>query len=126
MAVVPRPIVDLPHPNSKAVAGLALNDRQQKAYRDVWLQVRNHGIPPDHVHHVGFSKLLGWRDLVQNELMAFISDTKDARLLLQVDEYCNGEEAHHWGPGGRLYYYLSKRNLRADRFERCELEGQFT
>jgi uncharacterized protein YwqG len=124
-AVVPRPIVDLPHPHSRAVRDLGLNEQQQKAYCDIWTEIRDDGIPRDHVSYVGFSKLLGWPGLVQSDLMAFDS-RKKKRLLLQIDKYCNGEKAHDWGPGGTLYYYLSQSDLRAGRFERCELEGQFT
>ena len=49
-----------------------------------------------------------------------------ARLILQVDAYCNGETAHGWGPGGSLFYVLPDADLRAHDFTRCELEGQFT
>lgn len=74
---------------------------------------------------VGFSKLLGWPDLVQSDLWRF--DTgDDARLLLQVDSYCNGEDVQSYGPGGSLYYVLSEPDLRAHIYERCEFEGQFT
>jgi uncharacterized protein YwqG len=124
-ALVPRPILDLPHPDSRAVRGLSLNKQQREAYFDVWLDVRAHGIPSDYASYAGFSKLLGWPDLVQHDLQRF--DTQDdARLLLQVDHYCNGEESHSWGPGGSLYYLLPERDLRAQVFEGCELEGQFT
>jgi len=50
----------------------------------------------------------------------------DARLLLQVDSYCNGEDTQGWGPGGSLYYVLSEQDLRAHNYESCEFEGQFT
>ncbi len=124
-ALVPRPILDLPHPFSRAVSKLGLNEQQQKSYFDVWLEVRDHGIPPACVGYASFSKLLGWPDLVQSDLWRF-QDEGDARLLLQVDEYCNGEELHGWGPGGSLYYLLADRDLRAGRYEACEFEGQFT
>jgi hypothetical protein len=45
---------------------------------------------------------------------------------LQVENYCNGETAHYWGPGGSLFYVLTDPDLRAHAFEHCELEGQFT
>jgi len=122
-AVAMRPILDLPHPFSRAVSGLDLNEPQRRSYFDVWLEIRNHGIPPEYVGYAGFSKLLGWPDLVQNDLQGFDGD---ARLLLQVDAYCNGEELHGWGPGGSLYYVLPERDLQAGSFKRCELEGQFT
>jgi uncharacterized protein YwqG len=124
-ALVPRPILDLPHPFSRAVGELGLNEQQQKSYFDVWLEIRDHGVPRDCVGYAGFSKLVGWPHLVQHDLEKFQSE-EDARLLLQVDSYCNGEARHGWGPGGSLYYLLSERDLRARAYERCEFEGQFT
>ncbi len=48
------------------------------------------------------------------------------RLLLQVDDYSNGEELQGWGPGGTLYFVMSEENLRMRRFDRCEFDIQFT
>jgi hypothetical protein len=124
-ALTPRPILDLPHPFSHAVSKLGLETEQQKSYFDAWLEIRDHGIPRNCVGYAGFSKLLGWPNLLQNDLWLFQSQD-DARLLLQVDSYCNGEELHGWPPGGSLYYLLPERDLRAGRFESCEFEGQFT
>ncbi len=124
-ALVPRPIIDLPHPLSRAVSKLGLNEHQWRSYFDVWLEVRDHGIPPACVGYASHSKLLGWPDLVQGDLWKF-QDEDDARLLLQVDDYCNGEDLHGWGPGGSLYYLLSERDLFAGRYQNCEFEGQFT
>jgi uncharacterized protein YwqG len=124
-ALTPRPILDLPHPFSCAVSELQLGKEQQKSYADAWYEIRDHGIPHDCVGYSSFSKLLGWPDLVQNDLSRFESED-DARLLLQVDSYCNGEDLHGWGPGGSLYYLLPERDLRAGVFTGCELEGQFT
>jgi uncharacterized protein YwqG len=124
-ALALRPLLDLPHPFSRAVEKLGLGEEQDKAYRDAWWEIRDHGIPLDCVGYAGFSKLLGWPDLVQNDLWRFESED-DARLLLQVDSYCNGEELHGWGPGGSLYYLLAEQDLLARRYKRCEFEGQFT
>jgi len=120
-----RPLLDLPHPFSRAVSELQLGKEQQKSYADAWREIRDHGIPRDCVGYSGFSKLLGWPDLVQNDLQQFESKD-DSRLLLQIDSYCNGEDMHHWGPGGSLYYLLPERDLRTGVFVGCELEGQFT
>jgi len=68
---------------------------------------------------------LGWPHLLQNDLWRFESQD-DARLLLQVDSYCNGETVHTWGTGGNLYYLLPERDLRARFYDNCEFEGQFT
>lgn len=124
-ALVPRPILDLPHPDSRAVGALSLNEHQRRSYFDVWLEIRDHGIPRDYASYAGFSKLLGWPALVQSELQMFDSHVA-ARLFLQVEKYCNGETAHDWGPGGSLFYVLPEADLRAQVFARCELEGQFT
>jgi len=124
-AIVPRPLLDLPYPDSTAVGGFGLNKQQREAYFDVWLDVRHHGIPSDYASYASFSKLLGWPALVQNELGMFELNAA-ARLLLQVDPYCNGETNHGWAPGGSLFYVLPDADLRAHDFTRCELEGQFT
>jgi uncharacterized protein YwqG len=124
-ALVPRPMLDLPHPDSRAVGDLNLNEHQRRSYFDVWQEVRDYGIPGDCAYYASFSKLLGWPALVQNEI-GMLDSPAAARLLLQVDHYCNGEEVHDWGPGGSLYYVLPERDLRAQIFDRCELEGQFT
>lgn len=123
--LVPRPILDMPHPDSRAVGDLGLNEHQRRSYFDAWLEIRDHGIPPDCASYASLSKLLGWPALVQNELQMFNSDGA-VRLLLQVDKYCNGEQSHYWGPGGRLFYVLPEPDLRARNFRSCELEGQFT
>jgi uncharacterized protein YwqG len=124
-ALAPRPLIDLPHPDSTAVGGFGLNKQQRQSYFDVWLEANRHGIPSDVAPYASFSKLLGWPALVQNDVGMF--ERRDAaRLLLQVDAYCNGEAAHGWGPGGSLFYVLSDADLQAHAFTRCELEGQFT
>lgn len=123
-ALVPRPLIDLPHPDSTVVGGFGLNKQQREAYFDVWLDVRHHGIPSDYASYASFSKLFGWPALVQHDIEMF--DSPAARLLLQVDPYCNGETNHGWGPGGSLFYVLTDANLRAHAFARSELEGQFT
>jgi uncharacterized protein YwqG len=124
-ALVPRPLIDLPYPDSTAISGLRLNKQQRESYFDLWLEVRQHGIPSDFANYASFSKLLGWPALVQHDLGMF-ERRDDARLLLQVDAYCNGETSHGWGPGGSLFYVLGDADLRAHVFTRCELEGQFT
>lgn len=124
-ALAPRPLIDLPYPDSTAVGGFGLNKQQREAYFDVWLDVRHYGMPSDYAPYASFGKLLGWPALVQHDIGMFeLHD--DARLLLQVDAYCNGETSHGWGPGGSLFYVLTDADFRAHNFARCELEGQFT
>ena len=124
-ALVPRPFVDLPHPHSRTIRDMKLSEGDKSLYYEVWEAVRYNGIPDGLVAYCGFGKLLGWPVLVQNDLERFEAHD-DVRLLLQVDQYCNGEELHGWGPGGSLYYVLPEQDLRAQIFEGCELEGQFT
>ena len=124
-AVAPRPILDLPHPFSHAVSKLQLGKEERDAYFDAWLEIREHGIPRECVRYAGFSKLLGWPHLLQNDLWRFESED-DGRLLLQVNSYCNGETLHGWGTGGSLYYLLPERDLRARFYDNCDFEGQFT
>lgn|GEM_PF-1167442 len=126
-ALLPRPILDLPDPNSRTIRDMRLSHVQKSLYGEEWKALRWHGMPYGLQGYCGFSKLLGWPALVQptHDLDRF-EDHDDARLLLQVDQYCNGEELHGWGPGGSLYYVLPEQDLRAQIFEGCELEGQFT
>jgi uncharacterized protein YwqG len=124
-ALVPRPLLDLPHPDSGVVSDLGLNKQQRDSYFDVWLEVRHHGVPLECVRYSSFAKLLGWPAFVQHDLQAF-DRGGDARLLLEVDGYCNGEQTHDWGPGGSLFYVAHELDLRAHNFANCELEGQFT
>lgn len=124
-ALVPRPFVDLPHPHSRIIRNMKLSEGAKSLYYEAWEAVRYHGVPDGLVGYCGFSKLLGWPAFVQNDLERFETHN-GARLLLQVDPYCNGEELHSWPPGGSLYYVLSEADLRAHIFEDCELEGQFT
>jgi uncharacterized protein YwqG len=123
--VIMRPFVDLPHPFSRAVEELKLNKEQTSRYFDEWEAVRNHGMPDDVATFSSFSKLLGWPALLQNDLGRFAYD-EGWRLLLEVDQYCNGEELHGWGPGGRLYFVLPESDLRLKIIDGCEFEGQFT
>lgn len=126
-ALVPRPMLDLPDPHSRTIREMRMSEVEKSLYSEEWKALRCHGIAEDVVWYCGFSKLLGWPALVQpyQDLDRF-EHHDDVRLLLQVDQYCNGEELHGWGPGGSLYYFLPEESLLAQTFEGCELEGQFT
>jgi Domain of unknown function (DUF1963) len=128
-ALALRPLIDLPDPFSRAVQGLLPDAGQVSRYREVRDAVRNHGIPDGIDYYCSFGKLLGWPALVQpHDLDSFgpYRDASTMRLLLQVDNYSNGEELHGWGPGGSLYFLIPEQDLRARRLERCEFEIQFT
>lgn len=124
-ALVPRPFVDLPHPHSRIIRDMKLSEGDKSLYYEAWEATRYHGVPDGLAGYCGFGKLLGWPALLQHDLERF-EDHDVVRLLLQVDQYCNGEELHSWPPGGSLYYVLPEADLREWIFEGCELEGQFT
>jgi uncharacterized protein YwqG len=126
-ALVFRTLIDLPEPSSHVVDGI-LTDREQVArYVEQRHAVRHRGIPAELHDYCGFGKLLGWPSLVQHEDLVSLRDTADRyRLLLQLDQYSNGDELEGWGSGGSLYVLIRDQDLRQSRFDRCEFEMQFT
>src|SRR5690349_18187637 len=96
--VAMRQVIDLPHPDSQAVRRFKLDQEQLSRYATVWNAVRSYGIPPGLERDCSFSKLLGWPALIQHcdpDQFEFSDDRKKKiRLLLQVDDYVNGEEWH--------------------------------
>jgi uncharacterized protein YwqG len=125
-----RPIIDLPHPCSVAMKKLKLGDDTLSRYAGVWNEIRNYGIPEGSEKYCSFSRLLGWPALIQShDLDPFefnASRKKKTRLLIQVDDYVNGEEWHAWGPGGSLYFALPEKDLLAQNYAACEFDIQFT
>jgi uncharacterized protein YwqG len=107
------------------VQDLKLSKEQWSLYFDEWLAVRSHGMPDGVADYSSFSKLLGWPDLLQSDLERFEYD-EGWRLLLQVDKYCNGEELHDWGTGGRLYLLLPESDLLAKTLAGSDFDAQFT
>jgi hypothetical protein len=122
-----RPLIDLPDPFSRVVQNL-LQGEQVSRYAATRNAVRRHGIPDDLDSYCSFGKLLGWPALVQqHDLDEFDSDRgPDMRLLLQVDDYSNGDALHGWGGGGSLYFVMHDEDLRMQRYECCEFDIQFT
>jgi uncharacterized protein YwqG len=127
-ALALRPLIDLPDPFSRVVQDLLQDEQLVSRYAAARNAVRHHGIPDELDYYCSFGKLLGWPALVQQyDLDEFDSDrASDMRLLLQVDDYSNGEELQGWGPGGSLYFVMTEENLRMRRFDRCEFDIQFT
>jgi uncharacterized protein YwqG len=123
-----RALVDLPDPFSRAVQSLRLNEEEDMLYAAEWREIRRHRLPEGVDFYASFSKLLGWPALVQwHDLDVTVdADPDDLQLLLQVDEYCNGEEVLSFGPGGSLYFLLSGEDLRAGDFANCTFDIQFT
>jgi Domain of unknown function (DUF1963) len=74
--------------------------------------------------------LLGWPALIQHRDLVQFEYNRDPkqkiRLLLQIDNYVNGEEPQAWGPGGSLYFTLPEENLSAHDYGACEFDIQFT
>ncbi len=127
-ALMFRALVDLPDPFSRTVEGLKLSEEDGMLYAAEWREIRRHGFPDGVDACASFSKLLGWPALVQwHDLDARNPDNSDdPQLLLQVDEYCNGEEVCGWAGGGSLYFLLPERELRAGNFANCSFDIQFT
>ena len=99
-------------------------EEQAARYAALLQALRHHGIPEDFQFYCGFGKLLGWPSLVQQYDLDTIGD--GCRLLLQLDQYSNGDESEGWGPGGSLYFLIKDDDLRRHRFDRCQFEMQFT
>jgi uncharacterized protein DUF1963 len=123
--LVLRTLIDLPDPHSPAVQNLSLSEEQVSRYATEWRDLRRHGIPDGIEWSCSFSKLLGWPALVQwGDPPEFL---RPLRLLLQLDDYCNGEECHYWGgAGGSIYFVIPEDELRAQNFAACEFDIQFT
>jgi hypothetical protein len=121
-----RPLIDLPDLHSRAIRQLRLTKEQASLYAAEWKAIRRFGFPDDADYYSGFSKLLGWPALVQWRDLDRFEDFEDALLLLQVDDYCNGEDTQDWGSGGSLYYFMPQQALQDRNFAACEFEIQFT
>ncbi len=121
-----RPFVDLPDPHSRAIQELNMRETQRSRYSEEWRAARCHGLPVGAERYASFSKLLGWPALVQERDLVLFEFHDSARLLLQVDRYCNGEDSHNWGPGGSLYFLMPEHDLKGQNFAACEFEIQFT
>ena len=124
-----RPLVDLPDPYSRVMETILTNPEQVTRYAKIVDAVRHHGIPDDMHDYCAFSKLFGWPALVQPHDVDEFGDGPGANglsLLLQLDEYANGEAPSDLGPGGSLYFLIYDDDLHTRRFDRCEFDRQFT
>jgi hypothetical protein len=72
-------------------------------------------------------RLLGWPDLLQNdmreELQQLFPRGSDWMLLLQVDSprddrWRARRQDPQWGSGGRIYFWIQRKDLAARRFDR--------
>lgn len=120
-----RPLIDLPDPKSELMRSILGAGEEMAVYAEFHRAMRIYGIPAEIDFYCGFSKLFGWPHLVQS-FSAPDSRNISRRLLLQIDQYSNGEQMEGWGPGGSLYFTMRSDDLDALRFDACQLDGQFT
>lgn len=120
--------VDLPDPGSAVIEALGLADHSRSWYGDVRDAIITHGIPEQHYNDINISKVLGWPNLVQNELDVAPERPGSGgwRLLLQIGSYENGTQSHGWGPGGLLYFMIRDEDLARRRFDRAQFDMQCT
>jgi len=121
-----RPLIDLPDPNSEVARRILPNREDVERYSKVHQSIRLHGLPEEVAWYCGFSKLLGWPTLVQDDLDLRTTGPNAYRLLLQIDQYTNGTESEGWGPGGSIYCGIRDKDLRERKFERCDFDMQCT
>lgn len=123
-----RPMWDLPDPESRIIEAILPDRPRRDIYKRFRDDLHRYGFPAELDYPCNRSKLLGWPDLLQGESFEFTLDQPfdQYRLLMQLDGYTNGSEIAGWGPGGFLYYFLSKQDLAGRRFETAELAIQFT
>jgi hypothetical protein len=116
---------DLPDPNSRAVQNLSLSEQAASRYAAEWNALRYHRIPDAVKRSCSLSKLLGWPAQIQWEDP--VEFMRPLRLLLQLDDYCDGSECHGWGgAGGSIYFVIAEEDLRERNFTACEFDIQFT
>lgn len=120
---------ELPHFYEPAVDTRRFSETQESTYIDLRLNIASLG-KPNHwegrteisklMSGYEISKLFGWPDRIQiNEVES--PGRWGTKLLFQLGYYTNGEERHHWGPGGLVYFTLAPHDLKARRFDRAEL-----
>lgn len=123
-----RPMIDLPDPTSRPIAGFNWGRDDGLAYHDLREAIRNHGIPEQSWDSISYAKLFGWPDWVQyeSEQMAELDKQHGLNLLLQLDNFTDGAKWAEWGDGGSLYFLIRDADLAAWRFDHCEFEMQGT
>lgn len=106
LALRPGHELSLPPPTARAVQRLGLSDAEAAAYAEIVA----HGDQPMH-------RVLGHPALIQTSDPR--DDDAELMLLMQIDsEDANGM---HWGDCGRLYVWITARDLAARRFEHATM-----
>ena len=88
--------------------------------------MRRHDVASNRFQPFCTSKLLGWPDLIQNDFLPGPGGEHRERLLLQLGSYDDGTGSQGWGPGGLVYFTISKQNLAMQRFDQMLFEMQCT
>ncbi|KPF96471.1 hypothetical protein IP86_16420 [Rhodopseudomonas sp. AAP120] len=122
-----RPMFDLPDPKSSIVAAILPDRAQLDIYERFRREMIAYGSPEDW-DGPGGSKLFGWPDLLQDEdfTLTLNEPFSAYQLLLQLDSYTNGQDFVDWGPGGYLYYFVTKDDFADQRWDAAELAMQCT
>jgi hypothetical protein len=124
-----RPQWDLPDPESSLLDGILDDAQSREAYRTIHRALRSHGLPEEQQGHpCNRARLLGWPDLLQGEDFLFTLDQSfdQYRLLLQLDSYTDGKDFVDWGPGGFLYYFITRDDFAERQWDNAEFAIQFT
>lgn len=120
---------EIPDPESEFILSLKLSKDERDTYYDLAAAIRSPQDIPERFAKEYVSKLLGWPDLVQDDLGSFgwhIRKAAQPRLLLQIGWYHDGLNWESWGPGGTVYFTMDENSLVARRFGEVELEVQTT
>ncbi len=126
---------ELPHPASETVVPLNFTQEEHDSFYElaatisglVFQDLSEHGLVFDILASAdGRSKLFGWPHLIQGPLATDFHRGEAQKLLLQLGDYHDGRDWHHWGPGGLVYFTISEQDFLARRFDRAELDMQCT
>jgi hypothetical protein len=119
--------LDLPSSEAAALhpVGLGTSEDNSRYFR-LRDAILHHGVPEQSFSYVGGGKLLGWPDIVQQELKVLKQGDESHRLFLQLAPF-NTENDHElwWGPGSTVYFLLPEADLAEGRLERWAYELQF-
>jgi uncharacterized protein YwqG len=117
--------MEIPDPESLAVRALGLTKDERDTYYDTYDSIALVGFP-ERWGKSYISKLLGWPDLVQDDLDCMYRTNRPSDLLLQIGWYRDGTNLEGWGPGGVLYFSLERQEFAAGRFGMAKLQMQGT
>ncbi|MFC5068452.1 DUF1963 domain-containing protein [Flaviflagellibacter deserti] len=117
--------MELPHPNSSAIQALRLDDTETSLYEAMYGELFAEP-GKNWKYHCDNSKLFGWPDLLQGDLVDYSYVEPDFDLLLQIGEYHDGASSQSWGPGGIVYAAISDDDLGKRDFTNAQIVTQVT